>query len=315
VKSVKSVVYLLLRFLGLASRLPRQHQSPEVPEVIAGTLEYMAPEQTGRMNRSIDWRSDLYSLGVTLYEMLVGALSFTASDPMKWVHCHLARQALSPSERVSDIPEPGSAIVMKLLSKTAEDRYQTAAGIEADLRRCLPEWEARGRIDPCGQQRDMLVTACRDLDQRSSKIREFASIEHLDTRIAFPVERGGARCAGLRSVCRGIEPQAEVVSMDSSRHGSERGIWKCVMEDDRSLNARQRNDESLNVKAADEPAIPPTEPISFDIPLVPGQAEWLIRHLDHEKIKVGVGRQTPDRNVHYFDWTDGFDSYSAVGVL
>ncbi len=133
---------------GLTSRLPRQRQSPEAPEVIAGTLEYMAPEQTGRMNRSIDSRSDLYSLGVTLYEMLVGALPFIAGDPMEWVHCHLARQPLAPSERVSNIPEPVSAIVMKLLSKTAEDRYQTAAGIEADLRRCLKEWEIRGGIAP-----------------------------------------------------------------------------------------------------------------------------------------------------------------------
>jgi PAS domain S-box-containing protein len=134
--------------LSLTSRLPRQHQSPEAPEVIVGTLEYMAPEQTGRMNRSVDSRSDLYSLGVTFYQMLVGALPFTANDPMEWVHCHLARQPLSPSERVSDIPEPVSAIVMKLLSKTAEDRYQTATGIEADLRRCLIEWETRARIDP-----------------------------------------------------------------------------------------------------------------------------------------------------------------------
>jgi PAS domain S-box-containing protein len=133
---------------GLTSRLPRQRQSPEAPEVIAGTLQYMAPEQTGRMNRSIDSRSDLYSLGVTFYEMLVGALPFTASDPMEWVHCHLARQPLAPSERVSSIPEPISAIVMKLLSKTAEDRYQTAAGVEADLRRCLTAWETRDRIAP-----------------------------------------------------------------------------------------------------------------------------------------------------------------------
>jgi serine/threonine protein kinase len=134
--------------LSLTSRLPRQHQSPEAPEVIARTLEYMAPEQTGRMNRSVDSRSDLYSLGVTFYQMLVGTLPFTANDPMEWIHCHLARQPLSPSERVSDIPEPVSAIVMKLLSKTAEDRYQTATGVEADLRRCLIEWESCARIDP-----------------------------------------------------------------------------------------------------------------------------------------------------------------------
>ena len=79
---------------GIASRLPRERQSAEPPEFIAGTLAYMAPEQTGRMNRSIDSRSDLYALGVTLYEMLTGTLPFTASDPMEWVHCHIAKQPL-----------------------------------------------------------------------------------------------------------------------------------------------------------------------------------------------------------------------------
>ena len=127
---------------GIASRLPRERQAPAPPEVIAGTLAYMAPEQTGRMNRSIDARSDLYSLGVTLYEMLTGTLPFTASDPMEWIHCHIARQPMPPRERVDGIPEPVAAIVMKLLAKTAEDRYQTAAGVEADLRRCLAAWEA-----------------------------------------------------------------------------------------------------------------------------------------------------------------------------
>ena len=77
---------------GIASRLPRERQAPAPPEVIAGTLAYMAPEQTGRMNRSVDSRSDLYALGVTLYEMLTGQLPFTAADPMEWVHCHIARQ-------------------------------------------------------------------------------------------------------------------------------------------------------------------------------------------------------------------------------
>ena len=132
---------------GIASRLPRERQAPEAPEFIAGTLPYMAPEQTGRMNRSVDSRSDLYALGVTLYEMLTGALPFTAADPMEWVHCHIARQALPPAERVTGIPGPVSAVVMKLLAKTAEERYQTAAGVGHDLRRCLGEWEAQRRID------------------------------------------------------------------------------------------------------------------------------------------------------------------------
>src|SRR6202020_1664279 len=126
---------------GIASRLPRERQAPAPPESIAGTLAYMAPEQTGRMNRSIDSRSDLYSLGVTFYEMLTGTLPFTVSDPMEWVHCHIARQPELPSERLSSIPTAVSKITMKLLCKTVEDRYQTAAGVESDLQHCLSEWE------------------------------------------------------------------------------------------------------------------------------------------------------------------------------
>ena len=130
---------------GIASRLPRERQPPAPPEFIAGTLPYMAPEQTGRMNRSIDSRSDLYALGVTLYETLTGSLPFTASDPMEWVHCHIAKQ---PSgERLKNVAAPVSAIIMKLLAKTAEERYQTAAGVERDLRRCLVQWENQRRID------------------------------------------------------------------------------------------------------------------------------------------------------------------------
>ena len=131
---------------GIASRLQRERQSPEPPEFVAGTLAYMAPEQTGRMNRSIDSRSDLYSLGVTLYQMLTGSLPFTALDAMEWVHCQIARQPIAPAERAANVPSSISAIIMKLLAKTAEERYQTAAGLEGDLRRCLAQWQAGGRI-------------------------------------------------------------------------------------------------------------------------------------------------------------------------
>jgi PAS domain S-box-containing protein len=139
---------------GIASRFARERQSPHPPETISGTLAYMAPEQTGRMNRSIDSRSDLYALGVTLYQMLTGVLPFTAADPMEWVHCHIARKPVPPGERLESVPAPVSAIIMKLLVKTPEDRYQTAGGIERDLRRCLAEWEARRCIDdfPLGLQ-------------------------------------------------------------------------------------------------------------------------------------------------------------------
>jgi PAS domain S-box-containing protein len=132
---------------GLTSRLPRHRQSPEPPEVIAGTLAYMAPEQTGRMNRSIDSRSDLYSVGVTFYEMLVGELPFAANDPMEWVHCHVARLPIRPDAKAKELPTPIASIIMKLLAKAPEERYQTAAGLAADLRYCLAAWEAQGRIE------------------------------------------------------------------------------------------------------------------------------------------------------------------------
>jgi PAS domain S-box-containing protein len=132
---------------GIASRLPRERQAPEPPEFIAGTLPYMAPEQTGRMNRSIDSRSDLYAFGVTLYEMVTGILPFTASEPMELVHAHIARQPVPPFERHQSVPRVVSAIIMKLLAKTAEDRYQTASGAASDLQRCVAEWETHHRID------------------------------------------------------------------------------------------------------------------------------------------------------------------------
>jgi len=139
---------------GIASRLQRERQGPAPPEVLAGTLAYMAPEQTGRMNRSTDARSDLYALGVTLYQLCTGTLPFSATDPMEWVHCHIARQPLPPTERLPSIPIPISVVIMKLLAKTAEERYQTAAGVKQDLQRCLTDWELHGFIDefPLGQQ-------------------------------------------------------------------------------------------------------------------------------------------------------------------
>ena len=137
-----------LRGFGIASRVPREQQPPEPPQFIAGTLAYMAPEQTGRMNRSINLRSDLYSLGVIFYQMLTGSLPFNAVDAMEWIHCHIARQPASPTSLAPGVPLAISAIIAKLLAKAAEDRYQTAVGLEQDLKRCLTRWETLHRIDP-----------------------------------------------------------------------------------------------------------------------------------------------------------------------
>ncbi|MBR1159682.1 trifunctional serine/threonine-protein kinase/ATP-binding protein/sensor histidine kinase [Bradyrhizobium elkanii] len=132
---------------GIASRLPRERPASEPPEFITGTPAYMAPEQTGRMNRSIDSRSDLYALGVVFFELLTGRPPFEAADTIEWIHCHIARRPGSPADLAPEVPQAISAIVMKLLSKPAEDRYQTAAGLEQDLLRCLAEWSTMHRID------------------------------------------------------------------------------------------------------------------------------------------------------------------------
>ncbi|AUX45097.1 protein kinase [Sorangium cellulosum] len=118
------------------------------PHVIEGTLGYMSPEQTGRMSRVIDHRSDLYSLGVTLYEMLTGVLPFSAGDALEWVYCHTAVSPRPPAELVPGLPPPVSAIVLKLLAKAAEDRYQSARGLGLDLERCLEGLTTRGHIAP-----------------------------------------------------------------------------------------------------------------------------------------------------------------------
>src|ERR687886_974199 len=113
-----------------------------VQDIGVGTLAYMAPEQTGRMNRAIDYRTDFYALGVTFYEMLTGQLPFPTQDALELVHCHIAKQPVPLCQRNPDIPQVISALVLKLMAKNAEDRYQSACGIKADLEECLKQWQA-----------------------------------------------------------------------------------------------------------------------------------------------------------------------------
>ncbi len=117
-------------------------------------LTYMSPEQTGRMNRAVDYRADFYSFGVVLYELLTGAPPFVSEDSLELIHWHIAKIPRAPAEVDATIPEPLSQIVMKLLAKTAEDRYQTVAGLKADLEHCAEEWTGRGEISafPLGQR-------------------------------------------------------------------------------------------------------------------------------------------------------------------
>ncbi len=131
---------------GLATVLTRENPTWSNPTVLEGTLAYMSPEQTGRMNRSIDYRTDFYALGVTFYELLCDRLPFTTTDALELVHCHIARRPISPHEIDATIPRPLSDLVMKLLAKTAEDRYQTTLGIQADLQACLSQLQQNQEI-------------------------------------------------------------------------------------------------------------------------------------------------------------------------
>jgi predicted ATPase/signal transduction histidine kinase/serine/threonine protein kinase len=152
---------------SIATRLSRSTQTLSHPNLLEGTIAYMSPEQTGRMNRSIDYRTDFYSLGITFYEMICGEVPFKATDPMELIHCHIAKQPVSPWEIIcakkhnsqleissevskskiqnGEILKAISDIVMKLIAKTAEDRYQSGYGLKADLEQCLNQLQQSGK--------------------------------------------------------------------------------------------------------------------------------------------------------------------------
>ncbi|MEG5031835.1 AAA family ATPase [Microcoleus sp. AT3-D2] len=131
---------------GISTQLTRENYTIKNPNILEGTLAYMSPEQTGRMNRSLDYRTDFYSLGATFYELLTYQLPFDTQDVLELVHSHLAKQPLSPSQVNPEIPQIVSDIVMKLMGKNAEERYQSAIGIKADLEECLNQLHSHNNI-------------------------------------------------------------------------------------------------------------------------------------------------------------------------
>ncbi len=131
---------------SISSLLPRENQEIQNPNVLEGTLAYMSPEQTGRMNRGIDYRTDFYSLGVTFYQLLTGQLPFNSTEPMELVHCHIARMQIPPINLVPAIGVILNNITIKLMAKTPESRYQSAAGLRYDLEKCLQQWQENGKI-------------------------------------------------------------------------------------------------------------------------------------------------------------------------
>ncbi|MEM9541498.1 MAG: AAA family ATPase [Cyanobacteria bacterium P01_E01_bin.42] len=136
---------------SISTLLPKETQTIQTPNIIEGTLGYLSPEQTGRMNRGIDYRSDFYALGVTFYELLTGRLPFNSNDPMELVHAHIAQQPISPRDWLNgngdNHPQSLSDIVMKLIAKNAEERYQSALGLKHDLEKCWTQWQEIGKIE------------------------------------------------------------------------------------------------------------------------------------------------------------------------
>ncbi|WP_035664315.1 AAA family ATPase [Bradyrhizobium sp. Ec3.3] len=172
-----------MRLTGFGNAIHQTHQSVAAG-VIAGTLPYIAPEQTGRMNRPIDGRSDLYALGVTLYELFTGTLPFSASTPEEWIHCHIVRAPPSPGERMPNLPEQISAIVLKLLSKEPADRYQSAEGLAADLEECLAEWKARRGVHHFALGKRDVVTALQIPRTLYGRADEIAALRSAFDRVA-----------------------------------------------------------------------------------------------------------------------------------
>ncbi|WP_207461657.1 ATP-binding sensor histidine kinase [Azospirillum sp. SYSU D00513] len=150
---------------GIAAELAREATSPG-GQILEGTLSYMAPEQTGRMNRCVDWRADLYALGATLYEMLTGRVPFEGADTLSVVHGHIARAPVPPHRIDPSVPPVVSAIVLKLLAKDPEARYQSAHGLKADLDACLERLEGDGAAALLGLDPDTFVLGRQDRSER-----------------------------------------------------------------------------------------------------------------------------------------------------
>ncbi|HSF76201.1 MAG TPA: AAA family ATPase, partial [Microcoleus sp.] len=144
---------------GISTQLTRENYTIKNPNILEGTLAYMSPEQTGRMNRSLDYRTDFYSLGATFYELLTNKLPFDTQDVLELVHSHLAQQPLSPSQVNPEIPQLVSDIVMKLMGKNAEERYQSAIGIKLDLEECLNQLHTDNNIS-------VFTLGCQDISDR-----------------------------------------------------------------------------------------------------------------------------------------------------
>jgi histidine kinase len=187
---------------GISTVLPRETTAFVSPRGIEGTLAYISPEQTGRMNRAVDYRTDYYSLGVTLYELVSGRLPFVAADPLELVHYHIARQPPALAEISPGVPQPLSDVVHKLMAKSADDRYQSAHGIRADLARCLAELGQQGQHGQPGKPSGFVVGR-EDRSERFHLPQDLYGRERESARVLDAFEHASAGTATLVMVSGG----------------------------------------------------------------------------------------------------------------
>jgi len=181
-----------IKIIDFGSSTSLSHEMPAilVPNLPEGTLSYISPEQTGRMNRIIDYRTDFYSLGATLYHFIMGFPPFRSEDPLELIHAHIAKNPIPPHIVDKKFSQSISEIIMKLLSKNAEDRYQSHRGLVADLKNCLHQWKVFGKIEP-------FILAQKDF---SGTLQPFQKLYGLENEIDFLIKEFDEVSEGKRKL-------------------------------------------------------------------------------------------------------------------
>ncbi|HEY9662017.1 MAG TPA: AAA family ATPase, partial [Allocoleopsis sp.] len=197
---------------GIATRFNRTNQTFKNPNLLEGTLAYLSPEQTGRMNRAIDYRTDFYSLGVTFYELLTGQVPFPTADVLELVHCHLAKSPIPLCELNPEIPKTISDIVLKLMAKNAEDRYQSAWGIKADLENCADQLETSSQINPFQLGLQDVSDQFQIPQKLYGREKEISELLEAFERVAGREDAGTGRQGGTKSENASVSSEMMLVS-------------------------------------------------------------------------------------------------------